>query len=337
MSKISASGKQHVEIDRKFKHRRYFLDKLAQYEQPTPTVAYVPFIGDGDIAYELYNDMKIYGADLDPDRVATAKSRLTNAIIKVADCDKFPFSGIEDTISICDYDSYQHPYEAFTTFWESNTKKSNRMVMFFTDGWKQAILRAGTYFDFQTMEKRNVEDTNDKRKIASNWYKTVTNYVESVISPYHIVDIKHYNRGPSMIYWGILVSNKPEDKKTTNGNLNKTQAKKQFIANLSKGMSVTASANSVGRRRTTMYAWRLDDIDFSAAWDDATEQGSDVYEDLLLEAAVSGNVQAIVHGLKMRGRYVEKSETKSEIDMKQQPISKLSDEELLRIIYDSKK
>jgi hypothetical protein len=63
-------GKQHVDLHRKLALRRALLRGC-----PAGAV-YVPFIGDGDIAAELYADRMVYGADLDPNRSATARARL---------------------------------------------------------------------------------------------------------------------------------------------------------------------------------------------------------------------------------------------------------------------
>ena len=79
--------KQHVDIHRKLNLRKKLLEKAGKLTG----AVYVPFIGEGDIACELYQGNKIYGADSDPERVEVAKSRLKDAEIITADCDKFPF------------------------------------------------------------------------------------------------------------------------------------------------------------------------------------------------------------------------------------------------------
>ncbi len=47
--------------------------------------AYVPFIGDGDIAVACYPERTIYGIDLDPARVAVARATLAAATVLVGD------------------------------------------------------------------------------------------------------------------------------------------------------------------------------------------------------------------------------------------------------------
>ena len=53
--------KQHVDIQRKLKLRRTLMEKLGT----TDGAYYIPFIGEGDIAVELYRDKMIYGADIE--------------------------------------------------------------------------------------------------------------------------------------------------------------------------------------------------------------------------------------------------------------------------------
>lgn len=54
--------------------------------------------------------------------------------------------------------------------------------------------------------------------------------------------------------------------------------------------------------------WRDQDEDFAAAWNEAKESGADWYEDRLRDQAADGNVTAIIIGLKMKNRFVEKQE-----------------------------
>ncbi len=132
--------KQHVEFQRKIKLRKGLIEKAGKLTG----AYYVPFIGDGDIACELYQGNKIYGADINPERVEVAKSRLKDAEIITADCDKFPFKGQEAVYSLADFDSYSYPYDSFRSFWKG-AKFSSQCVLFFTDGQRQAIIRSGSY------------------------------------------------------------------------------------------------------------------------------------------------------------------------------------------------
>jgi len=129
--------RQHVLLFRKELQRK----RMLRWALPGPI--YVPFIGDGDIAVKLYQDRPIYGADLDPKRVAMAQSRLKGDI-REGDCDTWLFGDVKAKFAVADFDAYDHPYPAFEAFWQ-NAQKLNRLVMFFTDGHRQAILRLGIH------------------------------------------------------------------------------------------------------------------------------------------------------------------------------------------------
>src|SRR3990172_3658740 len=128
------SQKQHVDIHRKLLLRRNLL------RHALPGAAYVPFVGDGDIALELYNERQIYAADIDPERVRTAEGRLAAAEIRVADCDSYPFPDIQEPIALADFDAYNNPYKALASFWPK-ARRTPRLVLFGTDGMRQAIIR----------------------------------------------------------------------------------------------------------------------------------------------------------------------------------------------------
>jgi len=85
----SSPKKQHVDLYRKIKLRKELIEKAG----PIEGAYYVPFIGEGNIASALYQGNIIYGGDIDPQRTEVARSRLKDAEIVTADCDKFPFKG----------------------------------------------------------------------------------------------------------------------------------------------------------------------------------------------------------------------------------------------------
>jgi len=112
--------------------------------------AYVPFIGDGDIAVECYSDRLIYGVDIDPDRVVTASERLPNASVIVGDCEEgWPLGSLADgrLFAVCDSDAYSYPYGAIRAFL-SNAKLANRLAIFATDGRLVRIGKRATYGGF---------------------------------------------------------------------------------------------------------------------------------------------------------------------------------------------
>ena len=124
--------KQHVQMFRKVRLRQRLLS-----DKPSG-LAYVPFIGDADIALECFQGYKVYGADLDPKRVETAQQRLDGGIIRVADCDKWPFRDLdfsEESLSpftVGDFDAYNYPYDSFRA-WFENAPLGDRLAVFFTD------------------------------------------------------------------------------------------------------------------------------------------------------------------------------------------------------------
>ena len=190
------SQKQHVDFHRKIQLRKNLLRGKKQ------GVIYVPFIGDGDIATELYQSYKIHGADIDSQRTSTASKRLDRNIIK-ADCDKWPFPGIEDVFDVADFDAYSEPYKSFRSFWE-NANKANEMVLFFTDGHKQGLMRTG-HWHKPDGSKEQIKDTNEKRKVFNFYFpKHILPWFQEHIKPYKIVKKQFYLRG-MMLYWGAVI------------------------------------------------------------------------------------------------------------------------------------
>ena len=191
------SGKQHVDMHRKIMLRKNLLHKKQG-------VFYVPFIGDGDISWELYREAEIYGADIDPARVNTAKGRLGGNII-TSDCDKWPFPREEAVFDVADFDSYSEPYESFRSFWDK-ANKSKKLTLFFTDGHKQGIIRTG-HWHKPNGTKEFIENTNDRRK-AFNFYfpKYIFPWFQEYIKPYKVIKKQFYLRG-MMLYWGAVIKN----------------------------------------------------------------------------------------------------------------------------------
>jgi len=189
-------GKQHVDMYKKILMRQMLL-KGQSIEN-----IYVPFIGDGDIASELYSKYKIYGGDIDPARAEYARKRL-NANIKTADCDKWIFSEIKDKFQAADFDSYCQPYLSFTSFWE-NAIKDDVMVLFFTDGHRQGIIRTGVHI---TVEDKHIKlnDINEQRKLFNMYYSNyILPWFSGYIKPYKIIKKQFYIR-QHMLYWGVVI------------------------------------------------------------------------------------------------------------------------------------
>jgi len=292
--------KQHVEFQRKIKLRKGLIEKAGKLTG----AYYVPFIGDGDIACELYQGNKIYGADIDPERVEVAKSRLKDAEIIMADCDKFPFEGREAVYSLADFDSYSYPYDSFRSFWKE-AKFGSQCVLFFTDGQKQAIMRAGSY---RTPDGKKVKaKTVTEKRTAYNFYfnRTVLLWFMECIKPWKVVYITKYLRSASMCYWGAIIAredksskvNKVKGKSGKAGEVHRNKfdsiKKDEYLALLRQGHTRGLAASLVGIHRATVSIHMKKDRGFAEAVSEAESDAIGKVENALFEAATSGNVTAI--------------------------------------------
>jgi hypothetical protein len=164
---------------------------------------YVPFIGDGDIAADLYSDRPIYGADIDGQRVKRAQARLKGDI-READCDQWPFHDVTVKFAIADFDAYSHPYPAFEAFW-ANANKLDRMVLFFTDGHRQAILRLGVHVlpNGVTEYPANVYEKQPRNYFYLTDYAWP--YVDKTIGPdWRVLERMRYAR-QTITYWACAI------------------------------------------------------------------------------------------------------------------------------------
>jgi hypothetical protein len=164
---------------------------------------YVPFIGDGDIAAELYTGMSIYGADLDPARVATAAKRLPGAMVRVADCNVWPFPDARCEFVLGDFDAYSYPYDSFRAFW-AQAAKGRRLALFFTDGQRQAVVRKHLWRE--PSGEAVVEKDIARRRQALNfwWSRHVLPWFTEAVKPYRVIRESHYLRH-WMLYWGAVI------------------------------------------------------------------------------------------------------------------------------------
>ncbi len=183
-------------------YRKMLLRKLLLSEA-LPGAVYVPFIGDGDIADLLYRDRAIYGADIDEGRCNTALTRLPGSTIICADCDGWPFPGLEAEVSVADFDSYSYPYDSFRAFW-AEANKAQHLVLFFTDGQRQAVNRT-SYWRNPDGSKGHAETSSERRKKFNFWWQYVKAWFEPAINPYRVERYSFYLRGKEMLYWGAVV------------------------------------------------------------------------------------------------------------------------------------
>jgi hypothetical protein len=292
---MAEDQKKHVDYHRKVALRKALIEKAGEL----PGAFYVPFVGDGDIAADLYKEHKIYGADLDPARVATSKSRLTGAEILEADCDSFPFKGQVMEYSLADFDSYSYPYKSFREFWK-DAKLRSPCVLFFTDGQRQAIQRSGHWTD-PAGKKRHDKTLKEKRQSASLYFtKVVLPWFTDFIKPWQIVEVSKYLCGPNMVYWGAIISLADGEKQVY-----KTVAKGEnhkkfddikkgiYLEALRNGASRTVAARKAGIHPATVSIHISRDKAFSDEASLAETEADGKVVNALFEAAQSGNVTAI--------------------------------------------
>lgn len=290
--------KQHVEFQRKIKLRKGLIGRAGKLTG----AYYVPFIGDGDIAFELYQGNKIHGADIDPEGVEVAKSRLPDAAIVIADCDEFPFTDLEVTYSLADFDSYSYPYDSFRSFWEE-AKFGSQCVLFFTDGQKQAIIRAGSYRT-PDGEKVKAKTVSERRKIYNFYFnKVIVPWFKEYIKPWKVVAITKYLRAGSMCYWGAVIARKGNHNNHQSDKGDKPSESKpykfdaikktKYLEYISNGHTRGHAATLVGTHRATVSIHMKKDIEFREAVSQAEIDAIGKVENALFEAATSGNVTAI--------------------------------------------
>jgi len=198
--KNKGTQKQHADLFKKILLRRNLIAKVGE------GACYVPFIGDGDIAVELYANRKIYGADLSPTRIEIAKTRLPAANLRVADCDKWPFDDITvEPLAIIDLDAYHYPYHAFYAT-VKNAPLADRCAFFFTDGQRITAVRNGIYhtpygekiIDMPLTERRKVNNLY-RATVTKPW---ITEWAAQ--NGWKIVKEMSYLRD-RMMYWGIVL------------------------------------------------------------------------------------------------------------------------------------
>ena len=193
------SGKQHVDFHRKILLRR----RLMTAAKVSSGTAYVPFFGDGDVAADLYGGLTLYGADLDADRIATASARLPDADLRVADCDTWPGFAPTSPLAVGDFDAYSYPYESFRSAWEA-TEWADSVVLLFTDGQRQAIIRTG-HWRHPDGTKMHTPGIAERRKPFNSYYaKLALPYVVETLSEsgYRVTAKAFYLRS-MQLYFGV--------------------------------------------------------------------------------------------------------------------------------------
>lgn len=131
-----------------------------------------------------------------------ARRRLGGEIV-VADCDGWPFPGLKEAFALADFDAYSEPYPAFRAFWAEATKAAT-VVLFFTDGHRQSIMRSG-HWQQPDGRKEYLSTTNERRRQFNFYFpRCVRPWFESFVSPWRVTVLRFYLRG-WMLYWGAVV------------------------------------------------------------------------------------------------------------------------------------
>lgn len=206
---------QHQQYERKILLRKHLLKRLDNVEG----TAYVPFIGDADIAHDLYTkpqkrftpDLKIWGADIDQQRVQTAQNRLDkkHRIIK-ADCNQYPFNRVpENGFKVADFDAYNYPYQSFNAWWNRCADhQPDQFMAIFTDGQTRAINAHGKYRHPDNPDTyTELNGLKQKRKTTSRYFPRILKpWLEQKLEDkgYTLKKKAFYKRGPNMIYWGAI-------------------------------------------------------------------------------------------------------------------------------------
>jgi len=198
-----AEQQQHVLMFRKLLLRR----RLLRWVRTHHGAAYVPFCGDGDIAGALYGPWDVYGADIDAKRVQVATSRVPGTF-KVADCDLWPFPGMATPVVVGDFDAYSEPYTSFRSFW-AHGPKSDRMVVFFTDGHRMGLIRTGSWH----MPSGKVVELSKADKLPIYFHylsKHVFPWFDGFVAPeFRVLERYRYLRD-QMVYWGAAIERIPQ-------------------------------------------------------------------------------------------------------------------------------
>ena len=337
---------QHVDLHRKLGLRRRALETAG------PGAVYVPYVGDGDIAVEVYTDREVYAADNDPARVRTATGRLPDATAVEADVETAaPDFGDLPPLAVIDADAYAYPYDtirhALTAYDLADT-----LTIFGTDGTGRAMNGASA-FRLPDGTKIHPKSTTERRDAYNHRWTTITDWLTNTAAEhsYTLTATQKYKRG-HMIYWTATLNRvatvthqkgQPFTKERRNDLLHRVQngaSLEQAISDcqvsastvsdhrtkdpgwsqqiseavngrpqgrkrgdtpetvealltaLAAGSSLTKAAEHAGIAARTVYRWMRDDSDLAERVKDARDSASDVVEDALFEAAVSGNVTA---------------------------------------------
>lgn len=76
--------------------------------------------------------------------------------------------------------------------------------------------------------------------------------------------------------------------------------RRAFLTAIGAGFSVSHACNAARIARSAAYAWRREDPEFAAAWDEACEQGTDLLEDEARRRAMAQSDLLLIFLLRAR-------------------------------------
>lgn len=127
------------------------------------------------------------------------------AVIRVADCNDWPFPDVAEPFAVADFDAYANPYPALVAFW-ANAVKARRIVLFGTDGMRYRINRAHVLRTLPGGESMPAPGLAWRGQFNFWWTKHVLPFLASTVAPYRIVQKSFYLRGTvGMLYWGVVL------------------------------------------------------------------------------------------------------------------------------------
>jgi len=284
-----------------------------RFAKPGP--AYVPFVGDGDLADQLYKDRELWIADIDPSRIATAVARLNPKCSKVADCDQWPFPDCNEKFAVADFDAYANPYPAFSAF-VSSTTIATRCVIFGTCGQRQDIKRGKNVIDLEAGTRQHGDGWREQYNFW--WLRFVLPFLQKKVIPWTIVRHSHYLRN-EMLYWGIVIEHPDATEKldvsqVVDGRRVKFNGRKraELLTLIASGKSLTSACGLIGVCRQTVYIYAREHPEFDMKLREAETERDVIMtsdaEEALIEAARNGNVvacQVILYN-RAPGRWADK-------------------------------
>lgn len=134
----------------------------------------------------------------------TARARFAKCQIIQADCDGWPFPGVTVKFAIADFDAYAYPYDSFRAWW-SNAHKADRVILFFTDGQRQPLMRTDGHIHLFDGRKVKIESLAERRQMFNMYFiRFALPWFKNAIKSWRVIKSTSYLRG-QMLYWGAVI------------------------------------------------------------------------------------------------------------------------------------